>query len=544
MQAALSKLLLLRMYGGVRYRLRQLATLRGMLFLLVIAGIVWLLLSRHAWSPGDDLSGMSLQHPHRLRRQISIFLPLALLGASLFTAFVATGRAIYFSPSEINFLFAGPFSRRDLLVYKFCAYLAGAVLSAAILTLLIPPRASTAVAAFIGSLLTLLFIQLSSAALGMLALALEDRRATPAQGAVILLLLAVAAGAIICVIAVTGNNIVDVLTAFRHSRLGTIVLAPFIVFAQLFLAKKIFPDLVGWTVVAVAINGAILLTIVALDRRVSDWSLAESRRLSNRWLRIRRGSSFWASDKRTGHSVRRAPVISGLGPIVWRQAINAVRNSGRVILVFMAIAALAGPIINSVEIKFSDGNFIGFIYFCIAFVIPRTLVCDFRSDFGNMELYKSLPITPWRICAAEVVVSIVLSSVIELTMSLSIMPFLDIASKFILFLLVLFIIPFNLLLYGLEDLIFLSFPTKLVPVGRLDFDFLGRAIVDFIMKTIIIFVALGVARAVGLAAQRAAGQSWLSFGLASWLTLALIGLLIIPLLAYAFRRFSIGETVK
>ena len=544
MQAALSQLLLLRLRGGVRSRLRQLASLRGIGFLLVISGIVWMLLGRHTSSPGDDLSGTLLQDPHHLRRQISTFMPLALLGASLFTAFVATGRAIYFSPSEINFLFAGPFSRRDLLVYKFCAYLTGAVLSAAILTLLIPPRASTGVAAFTGSLLTLLFIQLSSAALGMVSQTLEGRRFTPARGPVILVLLAVAATAIIYVFAATGNNIVDVLAAFRHSRLGTIVLAPFIVFAELFLAERIFPDLAGWTVVAVAINGAFLLVIIALDRRLSDRSLAESRRLSNRWLRIRRGSSFWASDKRTGRSMRRAPFVGGLGPVVWRQAINAVRNSGRVILVFMAIAALAGPIVRNVDIRFTDAHFIGFLYFCFAFVIPRTLVCDFRGELDSIELYKALPIAPWRICTAQLVIPVALSIAIELIMSFSIMPFLDHTSTFILLGFMFFALPFNLLLYALENLISLSFPTKLVPVGRVDFDFLGRAVVDFILKTIIIFAALAVARAAGLAVRRAAGQSWLSFGLTSWLTLALIGLLTIPLLAYAFRRFSIGETIK
>ena len=61
----------------------------------------------------------------------------------LFTLFAATGPALHFSQNEVNFLFAGPFSRRSLVVYKICAYFAGAILSAAIFALLIPGRASS-----------------------------------------------------------------------------------------------------------------------------------------------------------------------------------------------------------------------------------------------------------------------------------------------------------------------------------------------------------------------------------------------------------------
>jgi len=543
MDRALARLLFLRFRGGVRHRLRQLASPRGAVFLLAIGGIVWLLLGTGTPSPGDGLGGGPLQDPNSLREHVGNFMPLGLLGLTLFTVFVARGRAFHFSPNEINFLFTGPFSHRDLIVYKFCAYLAGAILSAAIVVPFVPARTGTALATFTGSLLTILFIQLSSAAIGTFGQAFEAGWITRARRPALVLVLAMAAAAMFYAGATSDSNILDVLSIFRQSWLGTIVLAPFIVFAKLFIARKIFPDLIMWTTAAIIINACLLLAIIALDDRTADRSLSESRRLSNRWNRIRQGGSFWASEKTTGHSVRHSPMLGGLGPIAWRQAINAVRNSGRVIVVFLAIAAFTGPLATTAGIQSADSRTIAALYFFIAFIVPRTLVCDFRGDLGRIETYKALPVASWRICIGQLVVPVVLSSAIGLVMIFSTMFFLDGTGADIAIALAAFALPFNLLLYGVENLVFLLFPAKLVPVGRVDFEFLGRTMVEFVAKTIIIFAVLAMAVGVGLIVLHASGKSWISFGLASWLSLAIIASLTVPMLGYAFRRFTVGETI-
>ena len=53
MDAALIKLLLLRLRGGLRYRLSELRTMRGVLFLCVTTGVILLLLSRSSLLSGD-----------------------------------------------------------------------------------------------------------------------------------------------------------------------------------------------------------------------------------------------------------------------------------------------------------------------------------------------------------------------------------------------------------------------------------------------------------------------------------------------------------
>ena len=193
-----------------------------------------------------------------------------------------------------------------------CAFHTGAIVSASIITLLIPPRASTLLAGFLGCLMTLLFIQLASAAIRILAQAFEDTRLVRAQRPVIAGLVALAGIAVFYILATTDKTIVDILSDFRHSVPGVIALAPFTVFSELLLSTRLFPELVGWTAVAVAINVALLAVIVALDERTSDQALAANSRLAERWMRIKRGGSMWASDKTTSRSVARAPAFGGL----------------------------------------------------------------------------------------------------------------------------------------------------------------------------------------------------------------------------------------
>ena len=544
MNPALSQLFWLKMRGGFRHRLRQLASVRGVCFLVLMCAILWMLV-RAGSASGSALSGGSPRlGPEEMRQYIDIFMPLGLLGATLFTVLVSSGPAIYFSSNEINFLFTGPFSRRDLVIFKIATYFAGAIMSAAIITLLIPPRASTGLAAFAGTLLTLLFIQLGSAAVRIGILSIEGdwfasvRRAGLAAlggaGVALLLYLSVSEDV----------NLVAAMSVVRHSWPGTVVLAPFAVFARIFMAEAVFPGLVLWIAVAVAINMTLLMLVLALDERTSDRALAENRRLNERWARIKEGGSFLASGETTSRSMRRAPVAGGLGPIVWRQAINAVRNSGRVVLVFLAIGLLTGPIIKVAGLQVSSSSALGGIYFLVAFMMPRSLACDFRGEISRMEQYKSLPLAPWQICVAQLVVPVVLASLILLGMIASLIVYADFTTVVILGVLAFFVVPVSVLLYGLENLVFLLFPTKLVPVGRVDFDFLGRTLVDFMGKSIVIITVLGTARAVGMRVQDASDGSFLALAGTSWIIVAVCGLATIPLMTLAFRRFRISETIE
>ena len=541
MDPALRQLLILRMRGGLRQRLHQLASVRGLLFSLAFGAIIWFLVVSNG-SSDAGLFGTAASDRQTLSDQIMTFMPLSMLGLSLLTVLMTTGPTFHFSPNEINFLFTGPFRRRDLILYKFGAYVAGVTLTSLFVTLIAPPQTGSALSVFIATLLTLVFVQLNSAVIGMMGHALDGSRFARIRQPATVLCYALVAVTVLYAWAMPDRGIIDILSEFRHSWVGTIILLPYIVFAELYVAPSL-SHLAIWALVAVVINAALLRSVIALDAHTTDRSLAENARLSSRWERIKQGGSFWATQRTEVRSIRRAPSAGGLGPIAWRQSLNALRNSFKLIIVFLGLAACIAPIALALGAPIMDGQTLIIIYIFFAFILPRNLICDFRGDLSRMEIYKTLPIAPWRICAGQLVVQVLVAYIIALTAIVSAFVFEDGVTMQIALISAAFALPLMLLIYAIENTVHLLFPTKLVAMGRADFEFLGRSIVEFIAKTIVVFASMAAAGAIGLATFKMTGTTLVLSGLASWLTLTLIGLLTVVALQYAFRRFAVAETI-
>jgi hypothetical protein len=541
MDAALTRLLILRLRGGLRQRLLQLASVRGLVFTLAFGGILWFLIAANS-SSATGLFGTAALDRQALGEQIITFMPLGMLGLSLLTVVMTTGPTFHFSPNEINFLFTGPFRRRDLIIYKFAAYVAGVTLSSLFVTLLVQPEAGSVLPVFIATLLMLVFVQLNSAVISMAGHALEGSRFARLRWPITALLCAVGAVTLLYAWAVPDRGIVDILSEFRHSWIGTIILIPYIVFAELYVATS-FSDLALWVLVAVAINAALLRAAILLDARTTDRALAENARLSSRWERIKQGGSFWATERTEVRSIRRAPILGGLGPIAARQMLNALRNSLKLVAIFAGLAACIAPVSLALGTPITQAQTLMIVYIFIAFIVPRNLVCDFRGDLSRMEIYKTLPIAPWRLCAGQLIVQTLLAYGVTLVVIASAFVFEQSVTTQVALLIAVFGLPLTFLIYAVENTVHLLFPTKLVAMGRADFEFLGRSLVEFIAKTIFVFAAIAASVAVGFATFRMTGTTLVLPGFASWLTLTLIGLLTLVAMQYAFRRFAVGETI-
>jgi len=540
LDVTLIKLLGLRFRGGVRHRLQELKTLRGLLFMCVTIAVIVLLMKQSSL-PGNPLGGAIQAGPDQLREQFGRLMPVGLLAACLLTVFTSSGPAIHFSPSEINLLFSGPFSRRALLLYKICFYVFGALLSSLLITLLVPAFTHSLLATFLGAFLTLIFIQLFSAVIGLVSQLLTGYCYVPVRRSHVIILLAAVIAALVWYLASTANGLAGALTLFQSSLMGTLLLAPFTVFVHIFLAPSIYPDLLGWAVLGFAINAALLAVIILLDGHAYEASVAASLKLHKRWVRARRSGLLWGAQPVVVRSFRAPPLLGGVGPIAWRQLLTALRTSSKPVLVFLGVAMLAGPLLVIVAVDISMWSRIGFVFFVAVYVLPRTLVFDFRSDLDTMENFKALPLRPWKIGAGQLAAPVLLTSLVELLLLGSVAVFLDGTPRVISIGLMPFLVPFNLLLYGLENLLFLLFPTPLVPVGRVDFDFLGRTMVEFMVKTTILVGACALAAGAGMRMLDLTERSWPAVAGVAWLSLALIALLMLPLLSWAFNRFDISR---
>ena len=167
-------------------------------------------------------------------------------------------------------------------------------------------------------------------------------------------------------------------------------------------------------------------------------------------------------------------------------------------IVFAGLAACIPPMSAALGAPITDVQTLMIIYVFIAFILPRNLICDFRGDLSRMEIYKTLPIAPWRICAGQLVVQVLLAYVIALTIIASALVFEDGVTTKAALVFAAFALPVTFLIYAVENTVHLLFPTKLVAMGRADFEFLGRSIVEFIAKTIFVVASMAASGAVGL----------------------------------------------
>ena len=540
LDASLVKLLLLRFRGGVRHRFQELKTVRGLLYMCVTIAVIVLLMKQSSL-PGNLLGGAIQGGPEQLREQFARLMPVGLLAACLLTVFTSSGPAIHFSPSEINLLFSGPFSRRALLLYKTGFYIFGALLSSLLIMLLVPAFTHSLLATFLGAFLTLMFIQLFSAVIGLVSQLLVGYCYVPVRRSHMIILLAAIIAALVWYLAGVANGLAGALALFQSSLMGSLVLAPFEVFVHIFLSPSIYPDLLGWAALGFAINVALLAVIILLDGHAYEASVAASLKQHQRWVQARRSGLLWGAQPSVVRSFRSPPLLGGVGPIAWRQLLAALRISSKPILVFLLVAMLAGPLLVIAAADISMWSRIGFVFFVAVYVLPRTLVFDFRSDLETMENFKALPLRPWKLGAGQLVAPVLLTSLVELVLLASVAVFLDGTSRVISIGMMPFIVPFNLLLYGLENLLFLLFPTPLVPVGRVDFDFLGRTMVEFMVKTTLLIGACALAAAAGMRVLAVTERSWLAFAGVAWLALVLMALLMLPLLSWAFARFDISR---
>lgn len=537
--ALLFKLLLLRLRGGVRQRLQEFKTRRGLLFLLVTLAVIALLILQPAGSE-NPLASLFSRDKEQLRRQIGQFMPTGLLAAYLLTVFISPSPGVYFSPSEINLLFSAPFTRRALLLYKLGSYAFGVLLSSLLIMLLVPTSAYSPPATLFGAFLTLMFIQLLTVVTTLLVQVSKGyigvRRRSSYLPAVMLISLA-AATVWSTVDGAAGMS--ASLTQFQSSRIGSLISAPFTVFSRIFLAPSFFPDVLAWATLGLMMNGGLIALVIRLDRHVSEASTAASLKFHTRWDRARRGGLPWGPQFSTVRSFMPPPVLGGIGPLAWRQMLSAFRNSRKVIVALLGMAILAGPLLGVASAEISIWSLIGAVFVAAIFVLPRLLVFDFRSDLDAMENLKALPLPAWKICLGQLVTPVLLTSLIELLLLGSAALGIDSQSSVFLLGISLFLVPFNLLLYGLENLFFLLFPAPLVPVGRADFDFIGRTLVGYAVTASVLIASCALSLGAGFLTVKATGLQWPAFLTVVWLSLAFIAVMLMPLLSCVFKRFDV-----
>ena len=353
MHPALSKLLLLSTKAVFRRMFRGARSVRGAFLIVFTLGFLALMI-------GPSLAVASMRgRPGGpvMTGWVDPYLSLMLFGLSLMFVFTAAGeRALYFTPSEVDFLFAAPFQRRELFLYKLSKTMLGILFMALVFSASFLIHLPLWSSAFVGFFLTLTFVQFLAMATSFIAQIVAEHAFTARRRLLLLGIgVLVVAGLLQVLLQTPPQSVSEVALRFRSSWTGAVLLAPFEVFSRTILAPQWFPDLLCWSAAAAAIDLGLLALILKLDADYLESAAAISQKIYDKLQRMKQGGGFTlpVSQKAARIRVRPFPWLGGCGPQAWRQLLLSLRTSKYVLVL---IAFLGGALCDSGDHRATQGR--------------------------------------------------------------------------------------------------------------------------------------------------------------------------------------------
>jgi hypothetical protein len=529
---ALIMMIRLRLRARGRRMVRNLKSFRGMMF-----GALGLILILLFIGPAILTSFAGPRTDPAVVRAVG---PLLLLAFVLLGFLTNSGeRAVYFSPGEVEFLFPGPFSRRELLVYKIMLALVGVCLTALFLSIVFLRHMIHWYAGFTALTLALWFIHLLNMTLFLAAQVVAEKSFTRARRAV----LYVAIGALALAIwqatsAGAGQGMAEMVEHLQQSRLMSAILLPFSVFVRLFTAERLAPDYLVWTAASLAICLAMAALVIRLDVNYLETSLDVSKRLYARIQSARRSGVM--NLNKAGEVRRRLPNLprwGGAGTVMRRQLANAIRNSRGLAVILVLLIAGASPMLMQGPRITPWPAFIGALIW-LTIMLTLLIRFDFRSDIDQLDWLKMMPFRPLAVAAGEVTVPILIATVVQLALAAA--AAYKTGTCEIVVLTVAVALPVNMLLFGLENLTFLLFPVRLMQVNPGDFQFFGRQLALFLLKGTVLLICGALAAGFGALVYWISGGNKAAAGVAGWVVLSAQALALLPAIAWVYGRFDVS----
>ena len=500
---------------------------RRRLILSVIAcalAVVWL---------GNALLTIFLREtasPERLRALLS--LGLLFYAGWHFTkaAFFRPKSPFDWSDEERELLFAMPLRARDLLAYQLASVSVTTLLKAGLFTLLLLPDLHSLPWGLSGVLLAMLMLE-------MLRMAIEIATWGMGRTAYWAYRVAVVAGLVAGGFAVGAvilreygfEGRIDFNEGHRQRLLDIAVLLNDSVFRYVALLFRPFVDLIlsnDLTASNVTLAAALLVTVTFLAAAVTGLYAATSRRMSIREKRRyalnredRESSAVTSQNVCGGASdelllwLPRIPRWGGAGALAGRQLKGALRHRSSLLVAMIAPTIFACSPIFIIEHPFTA--FLataGTLAFYTFLLLPTALRFDFRRDLDRLATLKALPITPTAAIVGQTLSPVMIttafqSAVLAFACAVLSLP----PHHFLMAMLVM--MPLNVLVFGLDNLIYLLYPYRVQQEG-----------LEIFLRTMLTFTGKGLLFTIGLAAMTAWGfaAAALTSGIAQRLGSAII----------------------
>ena len=463
-----------------------------------------------------------------------------------------SARGLYFTPAEIDLLFAAPVSRRQLLLYSVLARLGLAALSAAWAAIVMSRQATHWYGALAGVFLGIAFLQLAGQAAGLVFANVSERLAKPLRRVVTIGFLTVI-GAVLLVGGALVPRAAEVIEAARAVassppvRIVTALARPMI---EVFVAADV-TSFLAWLGAAVLVLGTIVLVMTRLDVAYLEASLATSARVQAKLRRLRTGGAGRASETAATRSIppRRLPMparLAGVGPIAWRQLVAMSRDVRALVTsIVIAVPATLVPLL----LLSSRGDpsrglgpaLIGALV--LSLMITQHFAFDFRRDLDRMPFLKSLPVSPLAVAAGQLVSATLLFTLMQCGLLATIVlaagsmpPALGLAIAVLL--------PFaNWIVAAIDNALFLLLPYRLVPDDPGSMPFMGRLMLAMFVKVVALLIIGGGSVTAAFFLWKWGERSLLAGTLGAVAVLALAAVALTALVGRAFAAFDVTQDV-
>ena len=543
MHPALFKLIVLSVRSAFRRAFRGARTIKGAFLILFTIGMLVLMVGPSVFA-ATALRGQP--NMPQFSGLVEPYLPFMILSFCLLLVFGgASEMAISFTPAEVDFLFPAPFRRRELLIYKLGKMIMGAVFMALIFSMSFLLYLTTWRAAFVGIFLTLEFVQLVALATALAGQIVAEYAYSYTRKLILLGMGALVAAGLAQMLWQTPiQNIAELARSFRGTWTGMVLLAPFEVFSHAILAGDFWPDLVCWGAAAAAIDLGLLILILRLDADYLEGAAAISQKVYERMQRAKKGGGFALPTSKNAARLRVPvlPWLGGAGPLAWRQLLLAMRTSrmmifasvgiGIALLILALFVRSARPGVDVVLIPVMGVSLLGYLTFIFTMQLPWA----FRGDIDHMDSLKTLPVAPLALTVGELAGGVLVLAVIQLVLLAGILAASGNAS--VILVAAAFVVPFDVLMLAVSNLLFLLYPVRIVQTSSVDFQLMGRVMLFMLLQFLIVLPSLGIPAAIGGIAFWLSGYHWPMFAATSWLVLlAELPLVLIPL-AWVFQRFD------
>jgi hypothetical protein len=466
--------------------------------------------------------------------------PVMMLGFSILTLLgTSAEKAVNFTLPEVEFLFPGPFTRRELLLYKVSASAAAALLTSLIFSVIFVRWTTWWFAGWAGLWLVMMFTQLLGMSLALVAQWIGETTYTRARR-IVLAAAVILAGVTAAQMLPAGQGIAwhNFSEQLRASPVGTALVTPFEPFGRTIAAETLV-DFAIWGSAALGIVVVLLVVVLRLDANYLEAAAVASQK---RYELMQRAKSGQMPVMGARHTSRwRLPLpgwIGGAGPIAWRQAMQLMRSSPRLLLILVIVSLSAGPAFFTMGPQRTDlaGPIVGIVAW-MSFFVVAVVPSGFRADLDYMDWFKMLPVHPLAIVIGELAPAVMFITVLQLLVIGGLGLFVP-ASPEILLAGACFTIPVNTLFLTAENMLFLYFPSRTVVASPGDLQFMGRQMLMVMLRMLLVGFAALIAVAPALLAWLIGVQAWAVLAAIVWVMLLAEGIALNFGTWLAFRCFD------